>query len=134
MPFLLDTSVLSELTKPRPNPATVQAFANNFEDVRLASVCFHELLYGIERIPEGKRKETIRNAVDALVASIPVLPYGDAAAAWHARERARLKRAGVTPSFADGQIAATAAVNGCRLVTANIRDFRRFELSVKRWD
>ena len=134
MHYLLDTSVLSELTKPRPNQETLQAFTNHFDDVRLASVCFHELLYGVARLPEGKRKETIRNAVNALMVSIPVLPYGDAAAVWHARERARLEKAGVTPSFADGQIAATAAVNGCRLITANVKDFRRFDLSVERWD
>lgn len=133
MPYLLDTSVLSELAKPRPNPDTVQAFTDHFEDVRLAAVCLHEIRYGVERLPDGKRKETLREAVDALVTGLPVLPYGDAAAQWHATERARLEKAGATPTFADGQIAATAAVNGCRLVTSNVKDFRRFDLTVERW-
>jgi tRNA(fMet)-specific endonuclease VapC len=69
-----------------------------------------------------------------VVAGIRVLPYGRQAARWHAAERARLARAGRSPSFADGQIAATAAVNDALLVTANLKHFEVFEgLRLEGW-
>lgn len=133
MTYLLDTSILSELTKPSPNPETVRAFTEHFDHVRLASVSLHEIRYGIERLLHGKRKETLREAMRSIVSDIAVLPYGEAAAEWHATERARLEKEGKTPSFADGQIAAIAAVNGCELITVNVKDFRGFDLKVETW-
>ena len=61
------------------------------------------------------------------MASVPVLPYGQRAARWHATERARLANAGQSVPFADGQIAATASVNDAILVTANRKHFDFFE-------
>ena len=59
--------------------------------------------------------------------SIPVLEYDWKAADWHARERTRLRFAGRTPPFVDGQIAAIARVNDLTLVTANTSDFESFK-------
>ncbi len=58
--------------------------------------------------------------------TLPVLAYDDAAATWHADERARLERAGKPRPFADGQVAAIAAVNDLVLVTRNVKDFKPF--------
>lgn len=50
-----------------------------------------------------------------------------------AEERARLSKTGLTPSFADGQIAAVAAVNDLTLVT-DVADFENFDgLRIERW-
>ena len=63
-----------------------------------------------------------------------VLPYDNAAAEWHARERARLEKRGERPSFVDGQIAAIAVTQSLVLVTRNVRDFDRFEdLELENW-
>jgi tRNA(fMet)-specific endonuclease VapC len=63
-----------------------------------------------------------------------VAVYDEAAAEWHAVERARLGKAGHMPPFVDGQIAAIAAVNNLTLITQNARDFERFEgLRVEAW-
>ena len=59
--------------------------------------------------------------------AFPILPYDDRAAAWHAHERARLEKAGKTPPFVDGQIAAIAASNELTLVTANTKHFALFK-------
>ena len=65
---------------------------------------------------------------------MPILPYGQEAAEWHAKERARLTALGRTPPFFDGQIAATAKANGLVLVTANRPDFELFDgLQVEDW-
>lgn len=133
MIYLLDTSVVSELAKPQPNATTVKTFADRFHDVRLASVVLHEIRYGIERLPDGKRKEMICAAMEIIVNGIAVLAYDAAAGEWHATERARLEATGRVPALADGLIAATAAVHGCTLVTANARDFRAFAVTVETW-
>lgn len=132
--YLLDTSVVSELAKPKPNANTVRAFADHLHEVSLASVVLHEIRYGIERLPDGKRKDTIRGAMDVIVNTLVVLPYDAKAAEWHASERARLQALGRAPAFADGLIAATAAAHGCKLVTANARDFRSFSIAIETWD
>lgn len=68
---------------------------------------------------------------EAVRGVLPILPYDEEAAS---RERARLARRGRPPSAADGQLAAIACVNEHVLVTANRRDFRRFEgLSLEDW-
>ncbi len=53
---------------------------------------------------------------------IPLLPYDETAATWHAEERTRLVTAGKTPAFVDGQIAAIAYTNNLTLVTNNTSD------------
>lgn len=65
---------------------------------------------------------------------LPVLPFDTEAATWQANERARLRRLGQPPAYADSQIAAIAAINGLVLVTRNLDDFRAFEgLTMENW-
>jgi tRNA(fMet)-specific endonuclease VapC len=63
----------------------------------------------------------------------PILGYGEHEADWHATERARLEAIGLKPGYADGQIAATAHVAKLTVITANVRDFKRFRVSVVDW-
>ncbi len=98
-------------------------------EVALCSVTWHEILYGIERMPEGRNKERLREYFANIRATMPILPYDERAAAWHALERARQKR---SAPFVDGQIAAIAATNGLTLVTADA-DFARFDVKVVNW-
>jgi tRNA(fMet)-specific endonuclease VapC len=65
---------------------------------------------------------------------MPILNYSMEAADWHAQERARLSQVEQTPLYADGQIAAIAAVNQLILVTRNVADFENFrELQLENW-
>jgi tRNA(fMet)-specific endonuclease VapC len=104
-------------------------------ELATCSVVWHELRFGASRLPASKKRRAIEAYLEEAVrAALPILPYDEAAAGWHANERARLGKRGRPPSAADGQIASIARVNDLLLVTANAKDFRRFEgLKVENW-
>jgi tRNA(fMet)-specific endonuclease VapC len=125
--FLLDTNVLSEPVKQGPNPAVLRQLQAHGQNLATCSIVWHELLYGAARLPRSRRRTTLETYLrDVVETTLPILAYDAEAAAWHGHERARLERTGRRTSFADGQIAAIAAVNDLTLVTANTRDFAPF--------
>jgi tRNA(fMet)-specific endonuclease VapC len=132
--ILLDTNAIAEAVRPAPNAAFVKRLKANEAKLAIASVTLHEAVYGVERLPEGRRKHTLREYMRDVVLRMTVLPYDAAAADWHARERVRLEGKGRTMPYADGQIAAIAVVRSLTLVTANVRDFRAVPgLRVEDW-
>jgi tRNA(fMet)-specific endonuclease VapC len=133
--YLLDTNVVSEPLRPNPAPNILRRLRRHEGETAIASIVWHELQFGCERLPKSRRRTAIeRYLEDVVLASFPILDYERTAAEWHARERARLEAAGNTPPFIDGQIAAIASVNDLMLVTANKVDFRGFKgLRVQSW-
>lgn len=133
--YLLDTNVVSEPLRPKPSAGVVRRLQKHEQEIAIASIVWHELRFGVERLPPSRRREVVERYLDEVVLpAIPILAYDHAAAEWHARERARLVAKGETPSFADGQIAAIAHVHDLTVVTFNKADFRRFAgLQVTMW-
>lgn len=133
--FLLDTNVLSEPTRQIPNSNVVEMLERHKHEIATATVVFHELLFGCNRLPESRKRRMIESYLNEVVTpQIPMLSYDANAAIWHATERARLASIGKTPSFADGQIGAIAKVNELILVTNNVSDFADFlELQIENW-
>ena len=133
--YLLDTNVLSEAIKSRPNEKTLARFVEHDGALATCSVVWHELTFGAARLAASKKRRAIEAYLDEAVRNtLPILPYDQEAATWHAKERARLGKSGNPPSAADGQIAAIAHVNDLIVVTANLKDFRRFkDLVVEDW-
>lgn len=105
------------------------------DEIATASPVWNELLFGARLLPDGPRRRTIERYLDGVIRGrVPIFPYDESAADWHASERVRLSKAGKTPAFVDGQIAAIAAVRSVVLVTANVGDFEGFEgLDVEDW-
>jgi tRNA(fMet)-specific endonuclease VapC len=133
--YLLDTNVLSERLRLQPHPTVIQHLNANEGRVATAAPVVHELLFGALRLPRSSKCELIEHFLsDAVLATMPILPYDTTAAEWHAHERARLVTTGRTPPFLDGQIAAIAHTNGLILVTANVADYRNFaDLQIEDW-
>jgi tRNA(fMet)-specific endonuclease VapC len=132
--WLLDTNVLSELARPQPDDGVLARLAEVADDAAIAAVVWHELRFGLARLPSGRRRDALAAFVSGLASRFPVLPYDQRAAEWHAIERARLERAGTPAPFADGQIAAIAVTNGLRLATRSIADFAAFaDLTTESW-
>jgi tRNA(fMet)-specific endonuclease VapC len=133
--YLIDTNVLSELSRPKPNPSVVEKFQLNLSTIAIASITWHEALFGCYRLPiSRKRQDTEDYLLETIFPTIPILDYDAKAANWHATERARLSEIGLTPAFADGQIAAVASTNQLILVTRNLKDFINFrDLTIENW-
>lgn len=128
MSFLLDTNVVSEWAKPRPDPGVVAWLTAADEDrVFLSVVSLAELRHGIDRLADGRR----RRGLDAwLREDLPlrfegrVLPVDQAIADRWGELVARREAAGRPIAAMDAFIAATASVHGLTLVTRNAADFR----------
>jgi len=133
--YLLDTDALSEPMKPRPHAGFLRRLEAHRDRVAIASTTWHEALFGMCRLPAGRRRQDIEEFLTRVVApSIPILAYDARAAEWHAEERARLLARGRAVSFTDGQIAAIAKQNDLAVVTRNAKDFSHFDdLEVEDW-
>lgn len=135
MKYLLDTNVLSEPLKPRPDDSVISMLKRHQHEIVTAAPIWHELQYGCLRLPRSRKREVVEVFLaDVVKKNLLILPYDDRAAQWHARERARLSIKGIPPPFVDGQIAAITRVNDLVLVTRNVKDFKLFsDLKTENW-
>jgi predicted nucleic acid-binding protein len=125
--FVLDTNVVSEFTKPKPDEAVMVWLATMRRDALfLPSVVVAELVFGIERLPPGKKRKALADFTGAFIeAGGPdrVLSFGHPEALAYARIGAHRQRIGRPMKQLDAQIGATALVCGFPVVTRNVRDF-----------
>ncbi len=132
--FLLDTNVVSATLGPAPKRAILRQIGLHQGHIAIASVTWHELQFGVERLAAGRRQESLRDALRAWQDEVPIVEYDADAAEWHARERARLLARGRALEPFDGQIAAIAATRQLTIVTSNTKDFRPYEgLTIVDW-
>lgn len=133
--FLLDTNIISEPFKLAPSPSVIAKLHENSEESAIASVTWHELLFGFHRLPVSRRKQQLKTYLFEIIQpNFPVLPYDHKTAEWFALERATLIKTGQTPSYVDGQIAAIAKVNNLILVTRNVSDYQNFTtIKIENW-
>lgn len=124
--IVLDTSVVSEAMKPSPDAAVLSWLdAQVAETLFLSSVTVAELLFGIEAMPQGRRKQALSDAVAASLAlfSGRILPFDEAAARSYARLAVRARVAGRGFPVPDGCIAAIAATRGFAVATRDASAF-----------
>lgn len=135
MRYLLDTNILSEPTKPQPNPHVLARLQQYSGQYCTAVTVWHELHYGLARMADSKRKDSLLSYLKLLERSgLIVLPYEKIAAEWLAQERGRLSKQGVTLPMMDGEIAAIAQTNRLTLVTRNVNDFANYDgMVVENW-
>ena len=134
--ILIDTHVISELTKDTPSLQAI-SFCVEYDDLWLSTIVVHELNFGIELLPLGRRRDRIHSATTDLVSqySDRILPVGESEANQAAIFRAQRHRIGRNLDIGDALIAGTAKVNGLALATRNIRDFEYLELElIDPWD
>jgi len=129
--FLLDTNVISELTKDAPHPR-VTAFLAAQEELWLSAIVLHELDFGIDLLPPGRRRNSISSVLAGFVAEYAdrVLPVGRPEGAQAAALRARAHRSGRVLDLGDALIGGTAMANRLSVATRNVGDFAGLGLDV----
>lgn len=124
MRYLVDANVLSEPTRPAPNPAAVAWLRNHERDVVVDAVVLGELTVGVLALPAGRRRRRLEEWLTLLTDTIECLPWDAAVSRRWARLVVDLRRRGVTMPLLDGMIAATALQYDLTVVTRNTRNFR----------
>lgn len=121
--IILDTNVFSEAMRPRPDDQVAAWLERYGTELATTSITVAELRFGAARLPEGARKRALTAALDASLAGVTVLPFGESEADVYATIRAAQEAAGVGAGALDVQIAAIAATGGHSLATRNVKHF-----------
>jgi predicted nucleic acid-binding protein len=127
--YLLDTNVVSELRRPRPDGAVLAWLAS----VKPAKLCLSvvtlgEIQTGAERVrlQDPAKAQEIEAWADTALGAFEVLPI-DAAII---RQWARLRRGRRDENFEDNILGVTAVLHRLVLVTRNVRDFGDFDVEI----
>lgn len=126
--IILDTNVISEPIRPEPDTQVVN-WLNRQHDGALCTTTVNvmELRFGLERLPDGKRKADLRTALDFTLSRLVgsrILPFDLAAADEAARIAALTEATGRKTGVADGQIAAIAIIRGFAIATRDTGPFQ----------
>jgi predicted nucleic acid-binding protein len=129
MRFLLDTNIISNITKPTPSEALMAWMADQADqDLYISSLTVAEIRRGVLEKPAGKRRRELEAWVSgpegpqALFAG-RVLAFDEKAALAWAKLMADGKARGRARSALDTIIAAIGEANDCIVVTDNEKDF-----------
>lgn len=127
MNILLDTCAISELRKPEPSPSFLEWFNGCSEQLLyLSSITLGELKYGIDMLPDGRRRSDLITWYARLCLSYQghiIAPSQEICELWGTL-RATRRKFGQPLAMADGLIAATALHESMVLVTRNTDDFQ----------
>lgn len=124
--ILLDTNVISELVRPDPDPAVIAWLdAQQSSEIASTAITLAELLYGISRLPESRRRR-LREAVETVIEEdlgARIAPFDTPAARDYAEIVSARESAGRPIASADAQIAAICHRQSATLATRNTADF-----------
>ncbi|MGB7947357.1 MAG: type II toxin-antitoxin system VapC family toxin [Candidatus Binatia bacterium] len=131
--YLLDTTAFSALVKENPRAKARLAALEATDRVVICTVVRGEVLYGLELMPDGRRKLNLARKINDLLSSLPCLLIPEEAANDYARIKRATERRGSRLDENDLWIAATALSLGAILVTTD-SDFQRVRgLKLEDW-
>ncbi|MGH3252605.1 MAG: type II toxin-antitoxin system VapC family toxin [Trebonia sp.] len=124
---------MSELMRPQPADRVREWIGGRRADeFGTTAITVAEIRHGIERLPDGHRRESLLSAATDLFTAFGDLihPFDAAAAPWFARIMARRARLGLPIEGFDAQIAAICRTRGVALATRNVKDFRETGIDI----
>lgn len=125
--IVLDTNVISELFKPAPDGQVMAWMARQSGEVLFTTAITRgELLFGVCRMPEGRRKQALMTGLLRILderLSGRILPYDERAADAHVAIAVTRRSQGMCVSQSDEMIAGIVRAHGATLATRSARDF-----------
>jgi toxin FitB len=132
--IVVDTNVISELMRPAPDAKVLAWFAAQpSEQLYTTHINQIEILYGIAILPEGRRRNGLTAAAEAMFAEDlagRILPFGASAAACYAGVMMSRRKAGKPIEGLDALIAAISLAAGAAVATRDIGGFSDCGLDV----
>jgi len=132
--IVIDTNVVSAVMAPGPMQAVVDWLdARPAESLYLSSVTTAEIGYGLQILPQGRRRRDLEARFDRFLArgfAHRVLPFDEDAARLYGMLMARRRSLGRPMSILDGQIAAIARAHRFAVATRNVADFEECGLEI----
>lgn len=132
--IVLDTNVISELFKPRPDAKVVAWVEDLAGDGLFTTAVTHgELLFGLYCMPRGRRRSDLLRGLEHLFErqlAGRVLPYDGEAAQTHAAIASVCRAQGRPGGQSDMMIAGIVRSRGARLATRNVRDFEGCDIAL----
>ncbi len=129
--FLLDTNVVSELTRSVPD-SQVMAFLAKQDDLWLSAMLVHELEFGMQLLPHGQRRDVLQSVLSGFITHYQdrILAVDRRGAEWAAYFRAQARRSGRVLDLGDALVAGTARAHDLSVATRNVADFNGLDVDV----
>lgn len=123
--IFLDTNVMSETSRRRPDEAVLIWLDRHDGELALSTVALAEMVFGIERIKPDQRALRLAHDLTQWRSRFAgkIFGFGEDAALAYGSIMGEAVRHGRAMSAPDGMIAAIARINGGRLATRNIKHF-----------
>ena len=130
MSYLVDANVLSEPTKPAPNPRVVEWLRDHERDLVVDPVILGEIRFGILLLTRSKRRSRLELWFDEGVSRIRCVPWDASNGLRWAELLASLRTSGRSMPIKDSLIASTALVHQLTVATRNRSDFEKAGVDV----
>jgi toxin FitB len=131
--IIVDTYVLSELVRERPNERVTAWFGTqDAQELWTTATTEAEMLIGLAAMPQGRRRTELQNAIAAVLGSFEhrILPFDRDAARQMPAVHLERRAANREPKFVDNQIAAIARAHGAAVATRDVGDFEHSGIEI----
>ena len=125
--IILDTNVLSELMRMKPNPSVFNwVNSQTVNELGITAITVSEILYGMGKLSEGKKKQALLSISVKIFEedfSGRIFPFHELSAVEYSNFILKREQSGRPISMADAQIASICLYLGFPLATRNTKDF-----------
>jgi len=128
--YLVDANVLSEPTRPRPDATVVDWLRRHEREIAIDPIILGELRLGIDLLPSSGRRKRLEAWFESGVGRITCLDWTAETGLRWAKLLAEMRSAGTAMPIKDSLIAASALAHGLTVVTRNVTDFHKANVSV----